>query len=128
LCVTIPFKDKALSLIFVEVLILYRSGIFRSNHLHALRRKTLKLFKLAIMYLQSGYTLDLVHCLQTPRVVGLQRLMLGFTLCPQESAEDENRHVGGQVHNVVRLRRMNIKLLLSVASGWWVEIDILYGI
>ena len=60
LYVTIPFKDEALSLIFVH-LILYRSGISRSNHLHTLRHNTLELLKLAIMNLQSGYTLDLIH-------------------------------------------------------------------
>src|SRR6266853_4678334 len=65
--VTIPFKDDALSLIFVEVqLVLQRSGIFRSHHLHTLRCNTLELLKLAIMNLQSGDTLDLSHWCKSP--------------------------------------------------------------
>src|SRR6266853_6060796 len=65
--VTIPFKDDALSLIFVEVqLVLQRSGIFRSHHLHTLRCNTLELLKLAIMNLQSGDTLDLIHWCKSP--------------------------------------------------------------
>ena len=60
--VTISLEDEALGLIFVEVqLILERSGVFRSNHLHTLRRNTLELLKLAIMDLQSGYAPDLIH-------------------------------------------------------------------
>src|ERR1700741_3540100 len=62
--VTIPFKDEALRLIVVEVqLILQRSRISRSNHLHALRHDTLEFLKLAIMNLQSAYPLDLIHWL-----------------------------------------------------------------
>src|SRR6267154_1120447 len=73
--VTIPFKDDALSLIFVEVqLVLQRSGIFRSHHLHTLRCNTLELLKLAIMNLQSGDTLDLIHWCKSPtRITGRLR-------------------------------------------------------
>src|SRR6267154_6838501 len=96
--VTIPFKDDALSLIFVEVqLVLQRSGIFRSHHLHTLRCNTLELLKLAIMNLQSGDTLDLIHRCESPTSIEFPATVAvisitGFTGSRAPSASRRGKH------------------------------------